>query len=849
MDTKKTKFDVTGMTCSACSANVEKAVKKLQNVSTVNVNLLANSMTVEFTAGNNATDEVIAAVQNAGYNALIHGAVATKKSDEPDLISAELKSMKWRLIISFAFMIPLFYISMGHMANWWLPRVFLGTSNALTFAFTQFLLCLPIVFVNQKYFRVGFKALWKRSPNMDSLIAIGSTAAIVHGIYSIYKIGWGLGNNDLHMVHTVTMNLYLETAAMILALITLGKYLETRSKGKTSEAITKLINLAPKTATVLRGDNEGVEYEVPIEEVQIGDLVVVKSGQSIPVDGVITKGSAAVDESALTGESLPVEKQVGDKVTGASINKSGFFILKATKVGDDTALAQIIHLVEEASASKAPIAKLADKVSSVFVPIVIGIAVLSVAVWLILGAGVEFSLAIGIAVLVISCPCALGLATPTAIMVGTGKGAENGILIKSAEALEIAHSIDTIVLDKTGTITEGKPQVTDILPSGKITKQQLILLAASIEKPSEHPLALAIVEEAERQNLTLLKVDTFTAIAGRGLCVGLEGGSYYAGNKKLMEDRGIISSALEATAASLAKEGKTPLFFADETALLGVVAVADVIKPTSKKAVEQLTAMGINVVMITGDNAATAAAIQQQVGIAHIIAEVLPQDKEREVRALQQAGKKVAMVGDGINDAPALARADVGIAIGAGTDVAIESADIVLMKSDLLDAVSAIQLSKAVIRNIKQNLFWALVYNAIGIPLAAGVFFSLLGWQLNPMFGAAAMSLSSVCVVTNALRLKLFRPKLNQTPHLFTPQIIMRKEEEKMFIKNIVIDGMMCAHCTGRVEAALTATSGVTAVTVDLATKTATVTLSSDMSPYELSKPITEAGYTVVSVA
>ena len=866
----KHKFEVTGMTCSSCSAHVEKAVAKVPGVSSVAVNLLANSMMVEYDEAAVTAEGIERAVAGAGY-----GAKAAKQAQKPgarqeksgpqDLVGRELAGMRRRLIVSFAFMLPLFYLSMGHMMGWPLPGVFLGMENSLTFAFTQLLLCLPVVWVNEKYFRTGFTALWRRSPNMDSLIAIGSTAAIVYGIWAIYKIGWGLGHGDMHLVHTYSMDLYFETAAMILALITLGKFLETRSKGKTSEAITKLVNLAPKTALVER---DGVEEEIPAEEVVVGDIVIVKPGQSVPVDGIVTEGSAAVDESALTGESIPVEKRAGDKVTGASVNRSGYFKLRATRVGDDTALSQIIRLVEEAGASKAPIAKLADKVSGVFVPVVIGIAVLAVIIWLAVGASAEFAMSIGIAVLVISCPCALGLATPTAIMVGTGKGAENGILIKSAEALETAHAIDTVVLDKTGTITEGKPRVTDILlPDGSPARfdgpgaaaqasVQLLRAAASVEKPSEHPLAEAIVARAGEQSLELVKAEDYTALAGRGVCVTLEGAAYYGGNRKLMQEQGVELGLLAATADALAADGKTPLFFARGTQLLGLIAVADVIKPTSREAVRQLQHMGINVVMLTGDNARTAAAIQREVGIQTVISEVLPQDKEREVRALQEAGKRVAMVGDGINDAPALARADVGVAIGAGTDVAIESADIVLMRSDLLDAVAAVQLSKATIRNIKQNLFWALLYNSIGIPLAAGVFFTLLGWKLNPMFGAAAMSLSSVCVVTNALRLKLWKPKLSavaQKENQPEPvQVVIEnstKKEGSNMTKTLLVEGMSCAHCSGRVEQALRALGGVEDAVVKLEEKTALVTLSGAAVPDEaLVKAVTDAGYTVADI-
>lgn len=761
------KFDVMGMTCSACSATVEKSVKKVDGVQSANVNLLMNNMTVEYDNAVTDTSKIIKAVVDAGYNASVFARGASKSSKTEKVVSpveTQMKEMKQRLIVSFAFWIPLMYLAMHHMLNVWIglpvplfiKAAFHGPENGVVFAFAQFLLLLPIVYVNRKYFQVGFKTLAKRSPNMDSLIAIGSAAAIVYGVFAIFKIGYGLGHGDMATADHYLMDLYFESAATILTLITLGKYLETRSKGKTSEAISKLMDLAPKTATVVRN---GLELEIPVDDVVVDDMILIRPGQSIPVDGIIVEGSSSVDQSALTGESIPVEKQVGDKVIAATINKTGFFKFKAQKVGDDTTLAQIIELVENASSSKAPIAKLADKISGIFVPIVICIAVVAMIVWLILGQSVEFALSIGIAVLVISCPCALGLATPVAIMVGTGKGASNGILIKSAEALEIAHTVNTVVLDKTGTITEGKPKVTDLVTTHGITEQELLQIAASIEKPSEHPLADAVVKKAEETGIELKVVEKFDSISGKGIVAVIDGQQYYAGNLAFMESNQIDVTALKATCDTLAEDGKTPLYFADGKKLLGVIAVADVVKPTSREAIEQFKAMGIDVVMLTGDNKRTAEAIRRQLNIDRVVADVLPQDKEIEIRRIQESGKKVAMIGDGINDAPALARADVGIAIGAGTDIAIESADIVLMKSDLLDAVTAIQLSKAVIRNIKQNLFWAFFYNSIGIPLAAGVFFFLLGWKLNPMFGAAAMSMSSVCVVTNALRLKLFKPR------------------------------------------------------------------------------------------
>ena len=830
------KFDVTGMTCSACSAHVEKSIGKLEGVSSAQVNLLANQMKVEYDEKALTSDQIIKAVEAAGYGAALHQNGTVKAAEPVKTANKETEPMKFRLIVSFVFMIPLFYLSMGHMMNWPLPQLFTAHENALIFVFTQFLLCLPIVAVNKKYFINGFKTLWKRSPNMDSLIAIGSSAAIVYGIFAIYRIDYGLGHGDMETVHQYAMDVYFETAAMILALITLGKYLEARSKGKTSEAITKLMDLAPKTAWIETPDGE---KEVPVEEVQIGDIVIVKPGQSIPVDGIIMEGNSSIDESALTGESIPVEKSVGDKVTGAGLNKNGYFKFRAVKVGNDTALAQIIQLVEEASASKAPIAKLADKVSRVFVPVVISIAVAAFIIWLLLGYSFEFAMSIGIAVLVISCPCALGLATPTAIMVGTGKGAENGILVKSAEALETAHRIQTMVLDKTGTVTEGKPQVTDVLPAENIDRQWLLKIAASLEKQSEHPLSEAVIKKAEEEKVSLFRAEQFVSVSGRGIRAEINGKHYCAGNKMFLKESGIVVEKWEEKAQKMSDEGKTPLFFAEEKKLIGIIAAADVVKKTSAQAVSELIKMGIDVVMVTGDNERTAKAIQKQIGIPHVIAEVMPQDKEAEVRKLQKAGKTVAMVGDGINDAPALARADVGIAIGAGTDIAIESADIVLMKSDLLEAVTAVRLSKAVIRNIKENLFWALIYNSLGIPLAAGVFYSLLGWKLNPMFGAAAMSLSSVCVVLNALRLKLFRTEYEKS--------YKENKGENFMEKKLIIEGMSCSHCSGRVEAALNALGGVSAK-VNLEEKTATVTLNQSISDEILIKSVTDAGYTVKEI-
>ena len=750
------KFDVTGMTCSACSAAVEKSVKKLDGVSNVSVSLMTNSMTIAYDS-EVPEESVIEAVKKAGYGAQVHhkkgeksGAVSTINP-----IEEELKEMKSRLIISVIFLVPLLYVAMGYMVGLPVPQWLVGSENAVSFAFLQMLLSMPIAYVNRKYFTIGFRALWLRAPNMDSLIAIGASAAFLYGIYAIFRTGYGLGHGEMEIVHSFAHDLYFEVGATILTLITFGKFLETRSKGKTSEAISKLMDLAPKTALVMRNEEE---IEVPIDDVIIGDIVVVKPGKSVPVDGTIVEGSSSLDQSALTGESMPVEKSVGDKVIAATINKTGYFRFRAEKVGDDTTLAKIIQLVEDANATKAPIAKLADKISGVFVPVVISIAIITVLVWLFMGFSFEFALSLGITVLVISCPCALGLATPVAIMVGTGKGAQHGILVKSAEALETMHSINTVVLDKTGTITEGKPVVTDILTDGVITEEELILIAASIEKPSEHPLAEAIVEKAKELGLTLKKVDNFNSVSGMGIAALIDGKPYIAGNLALMNEEGIDLGQFQDESDRLANEGKTPLFFGDKEKVFGIIAVADVVKKNSKEAIELFKKMGIDVVMLTGDNKRTAEAIRRQLDIDRVVAEVLPQDKEREIREIQAKGHIVAMIGDGINDAPALTRADVGVAIGAGTDIAIESADIVLIKNDLLDAVTAVQLSRATIKNIKQNLFWAFFYNVLGIPLAAGIFYLSMGWRLSPMFAAAAMSVSSVFVVTNALRLRFFQP-------------------------------------------------------------------------------------------
>ncbi len=838
-------FQVTGMSCAACSANVERAVRKLDGIESAEVNLLANRLTVEYDPQQLSAGEIVGAVTAAGYGASPAGEERREKAPSPAQTAREqLAAMKRRLILSVCFLLPLMYLSMGHMVGLPLPGFLHGIENSVGYAMAQFLLALPVVYINRSFYEVGFRALWHRAPNMDSLIAIGSCASLVYGVFAIFRMGHGLGVGDLALVARYRGDLYFESAAMILALITVGKYLETRSKGRTGEALARLMDLAPKTATVLR---DGREQEIPAADVQRGDVVVVRPGQRIPVDGVVLEGGSSVDESAITGESIPVEKGPGDSVVAATINKTGFFRFEAQKVGDDTTLAQIIRLVDEAGGSKAPIARLADRISGVFVPVVIAIALITALTWLLLGQDAEFAISSGIAVLVISCPCALGLATPVAIMVATGKGAEYGILFKSAEALETLHHVDTVVLDKTGTITEGSPRVTDLLPAPGIGPEELLETAAALEAPSEHPLAEAILHYAQEKGTAIQKVEDFEAVAGRGVTARLAGRRCAAGNPALMQQEGVDLSGTEETAAALAAAGKTPLYFAREGRLLGLIAAADPIRETSAEAIGALRELGLSVVMLTGDNRRTAEAIRSRLSITTAIAEVLPQDKEREVRTLQQQGKRVVMVGDGINDAPALTRADVGAAIGAGTDVAIESADLVLMKSDLRDLVTAIRLSKATIRNIRMNLFWAFFYNSVGIPLAAGVFYPLLQLRLSPMFGAAAMSLSSFCVVTNALRLRRFRPAFAPAPAAPALQPVSLQteetEEENTMKKIIAVEGMHCQHCQASVEKALSQVEGVTSARVDLGKKNATVTLDREVADEVLRRAVADAGF------
>ena len=877
----KEKFDIQGMTCSSCQAHVQRDVEKLDGVKKVNVNLLSNNMDVEYDEKVISSDDIIKAVVEAGYGASLANA-KKEETSQKEKNDEVIKGMKHRLIWSIVFLIPLMFVSMHHMIfdlfniemPMWLHNMFSGPENAIAFGFTQILLLLPILYLNRNYFIVGFKRLFKLSPNMDSLIAMGSSAAIIYGVYAIYMIGYGLGHQDLELVTRFAHDLYFESAGTILTLITVGKYLETKSKGKTSDAISKLINLAPKTALVIRNEKE---VELEVKDIVKDDFIIIKPGFSIPVDGIIVEGESSVDQSSITGESMPVEKAVGDNVVSGTINKNGSFIMKATKVGDDTTLSQIIKLVEEAANSKAPISRLADRVSAVFVPVVITIAVLATIFWIINGQSFEFALSIGIAVLVISCPCALGLATPVAIMVGTGKGAELGILIKSAESLENLHKIDTVVLDKTGTVTEGKPKVTDIITNQdiiteamskksnvkvatnekntKIAKDNLLKLAGAIEQKSEHPLAMAIMELVKENGFKLEDTEEFEAVSGRGVIAKIDGKKYLGGNLAFMEENKVNVVDFKEKAEELSYQGKTMLYFAKENKPIGMIAVADTIKPTSKKAIEELKKRNIDVVMLTGDNKNVANTIAESLGIDNVIAEVLPQDKENEVRKLQEKGKKVAFVGDGINDSPALVRSDIGIAIGSGTDVAVESGDIVLIKNDLLDVVSAIDLSKKVINNIKMNLFWAFFYNSIGIPVAAGVFYHW-GLKLNPMIGAAAMSLSSFCVVTNALRLRNFKNQFKEEQMKFTKcpnnvcEIQNNKQEEKgeLKMKTIKVEGMMCNHCKMSVEKALNALDGVESAEVNLEAKEAVIKTSKEVSNDEITKAITDIGFEVKGI-
>ena len=832
-------FAVTGMTCAACSAHVEKAVSRLSGVQSAPVNLMLGSMTVTYDEKAVTEGDIIAAVKAAGY-----GASPASQTDQGQLRrdqDAALRRRKKHLIWSVVFLVPLFYLSMGHMMGLPLPQVL--HTHPLLLACLQLALVIPILILNRNYFTVGFSRLVKLSPNMDSLVAVGAAAGLV---YSLIEMGLLAAGQVSGMP-----NLYFESAGMILTLVTVGKYLEERSRGKTTGAISALLALAPESAVVRR---QGQELTIPTEEIVAGDTVIVRQGGRIPVDGVITDGHAAVDESAITGESLPVEKVPGNAVTSATVTSSGYLELRATRVGGDTTLSQIIRLMEEAASSKAPISRLADRISGIFVPAVMAISLTAALLWAFVGGmDVRFCLSIAIAVLVISCPCALGLATPVAIMVGTGQAAQQGILIKSAESLELLHKVQTVVLDKTGTVTMGQPRVTDILCAPGVTEEELLCVAASAEKPSEHPLAHAIVEESQARHIPLCPVSGFRSVPGGGIQATLSGEAVLAGNAGYLAQNGVSLAAMEDDAHRLAEDGKTPLFFAESGRLLGCVAVADVVKPDSAKAIAALRRMGRRVVLLTGDNQRTANAIARQIGVDQVIAQVLPQDKAKCVAQLQQQGQRVAMVGDGVNDAPALAQADVGLAIGAGTDIAIESADVVLMKSSLLDIPAAMDLSRAVLRNIKQNLFWAFFYNSIGIPVAAGVLYPALHLTLNPMLAAAAMSLSSVCVVSNALRLRGWKPPVfpdQPVPTAPLPESAVfqsQGKEENTVNKTIHIDGMMCTHCTGRVEKALNDLPGVEA-TVDLDSKSAAVTCTPDVSDDTLRQAVEDAGYHVTGI-
>ena len=869
---RKERFDIMGMTCSACSSRVQKAVEKISGTQAVAVNLLTNSLQLEYDEQQTNAAAIIAAVEQAGYGAALRdgpaaspdgtgGGTDTAGGNSESVAVKQVRAIRQRLIWSVIFLLPVMYVSMHGMLMDWiglpvpdLVRLFLdGPANAVTFAFVQFLLVLPVMYLNRQFYLIGFRTLRQGAPNMDTLVGMGSLAAALFGVFAILRMSWGLGHGDLELVLMYSQNLYFESAGMIVTLITVGKYLEAQAKGRTSRALEQLMDLAPKQATVIRDEEERT---IPASQLRVGDTVVVRPGESIPADGIVTQGMTSVDESAISGESIPVAKQAGDPVIAATINRQGMIRFTAQRVGAETTISQIIRLVDEAGASKAPIARLADKVSGVFVPVVIGIALVTAIVWLVQGASAEFAFSMAISVLVISCPCALGLATPVAIMVGTGKGAEHGILVKSGEALEMAHTIDTVVMDKTGTITAGHPVVTGITAIGR-PESELLAAAAGLERGSEHPLAEAVLTYAVEKGIEPAPMEAFQAHFGRGVQAMIGDQQWYAGSQRFMTELGVDAGPLQIVLDELTDEGRTPLLFACEGELAGVIAVADVEKTSSAEAIRQFRQLGLMAVMLTGDNRRTAEAVRRRLDIGQVIAEVLPQDKASHIAALQAQGHRVAMIGDGINDAPALAQADLGIAIGAGTDVAIESADAVLLRSDLLDAVRMIRLSRAVIRNIKENLFWAFFYNAIGIPLAAGVLYTALGLRLSPVMGAAAMSLSSVCVCLNALRLRRFNMQLqgqadpvvlahNTAVIAATAAHEENKEEELMMEKTLKIEGMMCAHCQNHVTEALSKMEGVQSVTVDLAGGTALVRTDREIPQSAFAEVITAAGYELI---
>ncbi|MGN0159511.1 MAG: heavy metal translocating P-type ATPase [Brotaphodocola sp.] len=848
-------FTVTGMSCAACSARVEKAVSKVPGVTSCSVSLLTNSMGVEGTAD---SQEIIHAVVDAGYGASLKGAVSNgsgipENEAEDMLKDRETPVLKRRLFMSLGFLLVLMYFSMGHMMwGWPLPRFF--DNNHVAMGLVQLILAAVIMVINQKFFISGFKSLWNKAPNMDTLVAMGSMASFVYSTYALFAMTDAQVQGDMERVMSYMHEFYFESAAMILTLITVGKMLEARSKGKTTDALKNLMKLAPKTATIVR---DGAETEVPVEQVRKGDIFVVRPGENIPVDGIVVEGNSAVNEAALTGESIPVDKAEGDRVSAATVNQSGFIRCEATRVGEDTTLSQIIQMVSDAAATKAPIAKVADKVSGVFVPTVIAIAAITFVIWMMAGQTFGFALARGISVLVISCPCALGLATPVAIMVGNGMGAKHGIMFKTAVSLEEAGKVELVALDKTGTITSGEPKVTNLIPADGVSEEELVRLAAALEQKSEHPLAKAVLQKAEEMQMKVEEVSDFQALPGNGLSAVFQGTRLLGGNQKFIKDKAQISSTIQKKADQLAEEGKTPLFFSRDGKLSGVIAVADVIKEDSPRAVKELQNMGIRVVMLTGDNHKTAQAIGVQAGVDEVIAGVLPDGKESVIRKLKEKGK-VAMVGDGINDAPALTRADIGIAIGAGTDIAIDAADVVLMKSRLSDVPAAIRLSRATLRNIHQNLFWAFFYNAVGIPLAAGLWYPFFGWKLNPMFGAAAMSMSSFCVVTNALRLNLFkmydasRDKKMKKHESLEPMALENKqeeqEEEMNMTKTMKIEGLMCMHCDARVKKCLEALEQVSEAAVSHETGTAIVTLNAEVADEVLKKAVEDQDYKVISI-
>ena len=853
----KNKFNIEGMTCSACSNAVERAVSKVDGVKSVNVSLLTNSMQVEYDGDKQA--EIIEAVENAGYKASSEKQKEQVNIKVNDLMDKELSSMKKRLIVSIPLMILLMYVAMGEMLGLPYPSILSGVENSGIMIFTQLLLVLPIAYVNRAYFINGFKALKNKNPNMDTLVALGSLAGIIYGIFTTYMIMYGLGNHDHELVHKYMHDIYYESSGMILTLITLGKYLETRSKKKTTDALNKLMEIQPETVNVIRN---GIEENISVSDLVLGDKIKVRPGERLAVDGIILEGNSSLDQQAITGESIPVEVKEGDRAISGSVNQNGSFIMQANQIGSDTTISKIIQLIEEASASKAPISKMADKISSIFVPTVIVISIAAFIIWLVMGMGFEFAFSIAIAVLVISCPCALGLATPVAMMVATGKAADNGIIVKSAEALEQLHKVKVMIFDKTGTITKGKPVVTDIVSLDGTSEDEILKISYGLEDLSQQPLANSIIEKAKSKDLSPYKVENFESITGKGISGNIEGRKYYIGNNKLLKDVGVFSDEIESIANKYSNEGKTSVYLFNSSTIIAIIAIADSVKETSKEAISQIKKMGIKTVMLTGDNNITAKAMADRVGIDEFKAELLPQDKDAIVSEYQSSDNLVAMVGDGINDAPALIRADVGIGIADGTDIAIDSADLVLMKSDLQDIVNALRLSRETIKNVKQNLFWAFFYNVLAIPIAVGIFYLPFGLKLNPMIGSAAMSLSSVFVVTNALRLRNFKAKnlrfesdqisedksefIDLSNSIKNKNIVNKSKGENIMKRNIIVEGMTCSHCKSRVEKAVLAVDGVDNCEVKLDERLVSFEMNKDVEA-EVRKAITDAGYYVIS--